>query len=268
MPISVFGSSNDNISSNKIDTSSFVQKPYLRTNYIEADIEEDIDMKNKYYIKNLPKPVDSNNAVSKSYVDEKINDPSIIRNNYPSDQINFNNKNLDNVRFVKVNSYPAVREHLTPKIYVDENIRYSVDEQTLLRLDPDEKLKLDVQDFIILNSNLTSPKSIIKIPLNIHLAKTNIDNDFQNNRLSNISRVSVNSQPIEKNDLTTKSYVDSYHNLQEKNLLLLLSLSNPQILRDAKFSAEDIAMLFMVGTQKVLSLKEDYDNSKKETEEQ
>ena len=80
MPISVFGSSNDNIS-NKIDTSSFVQKPYLRTNYIEADIEEDIDMKNQFYIKNLPKPVDSNNAVSKSYVDEKKNDPSIIRNN-------------------------------------------------------------------------------------------------------------------------------------------------------------------------------------------
>ena len=53
MPISVFGSRNDSIS-NKIDTSSFVQKSYLRTNYIEADIEEDIDMKNKYYIKNLP----------------------------------------------------------------------------------------------------------------------------------------------------------------------------------------------------------------------
>ena len=54
MPISVFGSSNDNISTNKIDTSSFVQKPYLRTNYIEADFEEDIDMKNKKYIKNSP----------------------------------------------------------------------------------------------------------------------------------------------------------------------------------------------------------------------
>ena len=37
MPISVFGSSKDNISSNKIDTSSFVQKPYLRSNYIESD---------------------------------------------------------------------------------------------------------------------------------------------------------------------------------------------------------------------------------------
>ena len=41
MLINVFGnSSHDN---NKIDTSLFVQKPYLRTNFIEANIEEDID---------------------------------------------------------------------------------------------------------------------------------------------------------------------------------------------------------------------------------
>ena len=44
MPTNVFGngsSSYDN--GNKIDTSLFVQKPYLRTNYIESNIEEDID---------------------------------------------------------------------------------------------------------------------------------------------------------------------------------------------------------------------------------
>ena len=69
MPISVFGSSNDNISSNKIDTSSFVQKPYLRTNYIETDIEEDIDMKNKYYIKNLPNPINLDDGMNKRYAD-------------------------------------------------------------------------------------------------------------------------------------------------------------------------------------------------------
>ena len=44
MPIIVFGNSLIN-SENKIDTSSFVQKPYLRHNYIEANIEEDIDLK-------------------------------------------------------------------------------------------------------------------------------------------------------------------------------------------------------------------------------
>ena len=45
MPIIIFGNSNSNNSDKKIDTSLFVQKPYLRSNYIEANIEEDIDLK-------------------------------------------------------------------------------------------------------------------------------------------------------------------------------------------------------------------------------
>ena len=36
MPINVFGNSS-NISDNKTDTRLFVQKPYLRTNYIESN---------------------------------------------------------------------------------------------------------------------------------------------------------------------------------------------------------------------------------------
>ena len=48
MPINVFGSSSNNSSGNKKDTSLFVQKSYLRTNYIEANIEEDIDLRNQY----------------------------------------------------------------------------------------------------------------------------------------------------------------------------------------------------------------------------
>ena len=42
MPINVFGNSSIN-PDNKIDTSLFVQKPCLRHNYIEANIEENID---------------------------------------------------------------------------------------------------------------------------------------------------------------------------------------------------------------------------------
>ena len=45
MTINVFGNSNSNDNSHKIDTSLFVQKPYLRTKYIEANIEDDIDKK-------------------------------------------------------------------------------------------------------------------------------------------------------------------------------------------------------------------------------
>ena len=45
MLINVFGNSDSNNSDRKIDTSLFVQKPYLRSNYIESNIEEDIDLK-------------------------------------------------------------------------------------------------------------------------------------------------------------------------------------------------------------------------------
>ena len=81
MPINVFGNSNSNNSDNKIDTSLFVQKPYLRTSYIEANIEEDIDMKNQLKIKNLPCPQENSDAFCKSYVDNLFNHPSIIKNN-------------------------------------------------------------------------------------------------------------------------------------------------------------------------------------------
>ena len=43
MPINVFGNTNSNNNGNKIDTSLFVQKPYLRSNHIESNIEDDID---------------------------------------------------------------------------------------------------------------------------------------------------------------------------------------------------------------------------------
>ena len=42
-------SSNNN--GNKIVTSLFEQKIYLRSSYFEANIEEDIDLKNQYRIK-------------------------------------------------------------------------------------------------------------------------------------------------------------------------------------------------------------------------
>ena len=52
MPINVFGNSNSIDNGDKIDTSLFFQKSYLRNNYIEINIEEDIDLKNQFRIKN------------------------------------------------------------------------------------------------------------------------------------------------------------------------------------------------------------------------
>ena len=78
MPINVFGNSSNN-SEHKIDTSLFVQRPYLRSNYIESNIEEDIDLKNQYRIKNLTDPIGIREAASKNYVDNLFNDPSIVK---------------------------------------------------------------------------------------------------------------------------------------------------------------------------------------------
>ena len=228
MPINVFGNSSNN-SDTKIDTSLFVQKPYLRTNYIESNIE-DIDLKNKYRIKNLPDPISIREAASKNYVDNLFNHPSIIKNKA---HVDFNDKNLDNVRFVKVNSMPAVGEHLTAKYYVDNAISNSVDESSLLRLDANEQLELDKQDSIILNSTLTDPMTIIEIPTKAYidslheenersrrdlgidfydesgdLVKNNQDNNFNDNKLTNLDSVTVNRNPTSDNEVSNKKYID------------------------------------------------------------
>ena len=118
-------------------------------------------MKNQFKFKNLPSTVNSADCVPKSHEDGIINDPSIMRN---ISHVDFNNKNVDNPKFVKVTSYPAVGGHLTSKYYLDEALFKSVDESSLSRLDPNEVLKLDEQDSIFLNSTSTSPKMMIEIP--------------------------------------------------------------------------------------------------------
>ena len=126
MPINVFGRSISNNSQNKIDTTLFVKKPYLRSNYIEANIEEDIDLKNQYSVINLSDPISIGEAASKKYVDNLFNDSSIVKNDT---HIDLNDRNITNARFIQVNQLPQIDSHLPAKLYVD-NI---VDELTLVR---------------------------------------------------------------------------------------------------------------------------------------
>ena len=102
MPTNVFGNSS-NQSDNKFDTNSFVQKPYLRHNYIEANLKEDIDSKNQFRIKNLPDPVSIREAASKNYVDYLFSNPSIIEN---TEHIDLNDRNITNARFIQINQWP------------------------------------------------------------------------------------------------------------------------------------------------------------------
>ena len=107
-------------------------------------------------------------AASKNYVDKKFNDPSMIKN---STHVGFNDKNLDEVRFIRVNSMPILEEQLSPKLFVDQAISDGVDESSLLRSDPDEKLDLDEQNSIVLYFTLTLPKTIIEKPTKNMLIK-------------------------------------------------------------------------------------------------
>ena len=91
MPINVFGNSSSSINDNKIDTSKFVNKNYLKLNYIEEDISHDIDCKNQYKIINLSNPINNKDSVNKIYIDNKIAD-IIKRNIQTDDYISF----LDN----------------------------------------------------------------------------------------------------------------------------------------------------------------------------
>ena len=87
----------------------------MRSNYLEATIEEDIDLKNQYEIKSLPDPITIREACSKIYIDK------ILKND-----IALNDVKLANIKIVKRNYPTAVNEHLTPKLCVD----VAIDEPT------------------------------------------------------------------------------------------------------------------------------------------
>ena len=116
MPINVFGNSSNN-NDNKIDTSLFVQKPYLRFNYIKINMEEDIDLKNQYRIKSLPDPINIREACNKNYIENTIDEVSRVRNNKNNDSGNYN---LTNINSITLNKQAENDNEVITKSYVDQ----------------------------------------------------------------------------------------------------------------------------------------------------
>ena len=243
MPINVFGNSNSNDNGSKDDTSLFVQKPYLRTNYIEANIEEDIDLKGQFRIKNLPDPISIREAASKNYVDNLFNDPSIVKN---SEHIDLNDRNITNARFIQVNQWPQIDAHLTAKLYVDTEI----DQSSLVRNNQDNdfnNINLTNINSITLNTQAVNDNQVITkayvdqfhndnernrrdVGLNFYneevdLVKNNQDNDFNDNKLTNINSITINKNPTDNDHASNKKYVDDQ---LDKNTIVRFSqtLSN------------------------------------------
>ena len=75
MPTNVFENSSGS-TVKEIDTSLIVKKPYLITDYIESNTNDN-DTISQFRIKTLPDPSSMREPALKLYVD-KLNDPSIL----------------------------------------------------------------------------------------------------------------------------------------------------------------------------------------------
>ena len=225
MPKNVFGNpSHDN--NKKIDTNLFVQKHYLRSNYIEANIEEDIKMKNHFKMKNLPDPINTQDACSKNYIDKLFNDPSIIEN---TSKIDVNDRNITNTRFIQVNQLPQIDSHFTAKLYVDN----SIDEPSLVRNNEDS----DFNNYNLTNINritlskqaendneLITKAYVDQFHQEIErsrrvlgfdfynessdLVEYNQDNTLNDMKLTNVDSIIVNGNPTSDNEVSNKIYID------------------------------------------------------------
>ena len=226
MPINVIGNSNSNDNGHKIDISLFVQKRYLRTNYIESNSEEDIELKNQYKIKNLPDPTNLQDASNTNYVDSLFNEPSIIKNNA---HIDLNDRNITNARFIQKNQLPQIDSHLTAKLYVDN----AIDESSLIRINQDNNLgnyNLTIINSITLNKQAQNDNEVITkayvdqfhqekersrrdVGLDFYdessdLVESNQDNNLNDNKLTNLDSETVNRNHSSGNELSNKKYID------------------------------------------------------------
>ena len=172
MPINVSGNSSKN-SDNEIDTSLFVQKLHLKSIYIQANTEEDIDLKNQYRIKNLPDPISIREAAATHIL---FNDPSVLKD---TAHIDLNDRNITNARFFQVNQLPQIDSHLTAKLYVDN----SIDETSLIRNDKDN-------DFGNYNVTYTNRTTLNKQAGNDNevITKAYVDQFHQENERSRFRR--------------------------------------------------------------------------------
>ena len=205
MPINVFGNSNSNDKGNRVNTSLFVQKPYLKSNYIESNIEEDIDLKNQYRIKNLPDPVSIQEPASKNYVDTLFNDPSVVKNNA---HIDLNDRNITNARFIQVNQLPQIDSHLTAKLYVDNSIH----ESSLVRNNKDNDFndnKLTNLDSIKVNRNPSSNNELAN--------KKYIDDELNKNTIVRFNQTLQNYLKV--------SVGDTIYNLTKYNKISLTDIT-------------------------------------------
>ena len=130
---------------------------------------------------------------TKQYTDTSIDENSIVR-------INKNNSvfSLNTDATKQFDDYEI--DNIVPISVISEFVTTIMDEFSLLRLPQDKKL--DNSNYVPLESNLTVPKTVLYIPLNNNLARTDRDNGFYNHISTNVG------YSINDSDAANKKYVD------------------------------------------------------------
>ena len=116
---------------------------------------------------------------AKLYVDNSIDESSLVRNNQDND---FNNSNLTNINSITLNKQAENDNEVVTKAYVDQFHQEN------------ERSRRDVGlDFYDESSDLV---------------KNNQDDDFNVNKITNIDSVTVNRNPSSDYELSNKKYID------------------------------------------------------------
>ena len=80
-------------------------------NVDESSLDPDEKLERGHILLNstLTTPKTTLEIPAKNHVDNKFKDPSIIKN---TDHVDFNDKYINNVHSIKVNSFPTLEEHI------------------------------------------------------------------------------------------------------------------------------------------------------------
>ena len=137
-------------------------------------------------VNQLPQ-IDSH-LTAKLYVDNSINQVSLVRNNKDND---FNNNNLTNINSITLNKQAVNDNEVITKAYVDQ----------------------------FHNDNERNRRNIGLSFYNeeADLVKNNQDNDLNDNKLTNLDSITINRNPIQDNEVTNKKYIDD--ELNKKTIL-------------------------------------------------
>ena len=124
-------------------------------------------------------PISIREAASKNYVDNSIDEVSLVRNN--KDNV-FGNYNLTNINSIILNKQAENDNEVVTKAYVDHFHQEN------------ERSRRDLGIDFYNESN--------------DLVKNNQDNDLNDNKLTNLDSTKVNRNPNQDNELVNKKYLD------------------------------------------------------------